>query len=106
MEGPSFWLWIINPLLLRLEEEAGKYDGLFPIVEGRTVPVVAFADDLAIVSYSLEGASLIMTLVHEFCSLMGLKLSLGKCVVVPNSLLYSQFEVYMAQLPMFQHVDY
>ena len=74
-EGPIFWNLGIDPLLKKLTAIADEWNerrNLFPIVNERSVPCVAYADDNILMSYQMDYLDYLLEQVLEFCDITGL----------------------------------
>ena len=74
-EGPSAFAWFLEPLLREIVCNH-CHDGYS--MGSCTVSVVAYADDLLLVSETREGLQRLFNVVGEFCQFSGLGLNMGK----------------------------
>ena len=74
-EGPSAFAWFLEPLLREIVTNHSQ-DGFK--VGPCIVSVVAYADDLLLVSETKEGLQRLFSVVGDFCKFSGLKLNMGK----------------------------
>ena len=75
-EGPIFWNLGIDPLLKKLIAIADEWKEvlrLYPTVNGRSVPCVAYADDIILFSYQMDWLEILLEQVVEFCNFTGLQ---------------------------------
>ncbi|CAH2021857.1 unnamed protein product, partial [Acanthoscelides obtectus] len=73
--SPLLWNAVVDPLLTYLDQREGK--GI--VLGGRNVSVLAFADDLILISKSEGDAVEDIELVSEYFSALGMNLSIAKC---------------------------
>jgi len=57
---------------------------LYPTVYGKSVPCVAYADDIILYSYQMDWLENLLEQVVEFCNFTGLQLAPHKCVISAN----------------------
>jgi len=57
---------------------------LYPTVNGKSVPCVAYADDIILFSYQMDWLENLLEQVVEFCNFTGLQLASYKCVISAN----------------------
>ena len=74
-EGPSAFAWFLEPLLREIVSNHSQ-DGYK--MGNCTISVVAYADDLLLVSETKEGLQRLFNVVGDFCKFSGLKLNMGK----------------------------
>nr|CAI5864990.1 unnamed protein product [Callosobruchus analis] len=73
--SPLLWNAVVDPLLTYLDPRENKGIAL----GGRKVSVLAFADDLILLSDTVEDAERDIKLVAEYFSALGMTLSIAKC---------------------------
>ena len=74
-EGPSAFAWFLEPLLREIVSNHSQ-DGYK--MGNCTISVLAYADDLLLVSETKEGLQRLFNVVGDFCQFSGLKLNMGK----------------------------